>query len=84
MSVMGIVQSESCSLVCEPGVVRWVGGSRVFAERFASANVKVAAGRADNGGMKPVGGSSESPGVFTKTWALTGSAGTPSARVEER
>lgn len=37
-----------------------------------------------NGGTKPVGGSSESPAPFVKTWVLTGSLGTPSARVEER
>lgn len=80
--VMGTVQN-SCSLVCEPGVARWRGGSRLFTERFASATGKVAARRAGNGGMKPVGGSPDSPGVFTKTWVITGSLGTPSARVEE-
>ena len=79
---MGTVQN-SCSLVREPGVVRWRGGSRLFAERFASATGKVAARRSGNGGTKPVGGSSDSSGVFTKTWVLTGSLGTPNARVEE-
>ena len=37
---MGTVQN-SRSLVRESGVVRWYGGSRLFAERFASAQVSV-------------------------------------------
>lgn len=82
MPVMGTVQN-SCSLVREPGMVCWRGGSRLFAERFASATGKVAARRAGTGGMKPVGGSPDSPAPFVKTWVLTGSLGTPSARVEE-
>lgn len=80
---MGTVQN-SHSLVREPGVVRWGGGSRLFAERFASATGKVAARRSGNGGTKPVGGSPDSPAPFVKTWVLTGSLGTPNARVEER
>ena len=80
---MGTVRNSSRSLVREPGVVRWGGGSRLFAERFASATAKVAARRSGNGGTKPVGGSPESPAPFVKTWVLTGSLGTPSARVEE-
>lgn len=80
---MGTVQNSSRSLVREPGVVRWVGGSRLFTKRFASATGKVAARRAGTGGMKPVGGSPDSPAPFVKTWVLTGSLGTPSARVEE-
>ena len=83
MPVMGTVQNSSRSLVREPGVVRWVGGSRLFTERFASATGKVAARRAGTGGMKLVGGSPDSPAPFVKTWVLTGSLGTPSARVEE-
>lgn len=79
---MGTVQN-SCSLVREPGVVRWRGGSRLFTERFASATGKVAARRSGNGGTKPVGGSPDTPAPFVKTWVLTGSLGTPSARVEE-
>lgn len=80
--VMGTVQNTR-SLVREPGIVRWHGGSRLFTERFASANAKVAARRSGNGGTKPVGGSSDTPASFVKTWVLTGSLGTPSARVEE-
>lgn len=79
---MGTVQN-SCSLVREPGMVRWRGGSRLFAERFASATGKVAARGSSTGGMKPVGGSSDAPAPFVKTWVLTGSLGTPNARVEE-
>lgn len=55
MSVMGIAQSKNCPLVCGAGMVRWVGGSRVFADRFASANVRVVAGRVGNGNVKTVG-----------------------------
>ena len=51
---------------------------------FASATGKVAARRSGNGGTKPVGGSPDSPAPFVKTWVLTGSLGTPNARVEER
>lgn len=80
---MGTVRN-SRSLVREPGVVRWGGGSRLFTERFADANAKVTARRSGNGGTKPVGGSSDSPAPFVKTWVLSGSLGTPSARVEER
>lgn len=80
---MGTVQN-SRSLVRESGVVRWRGGSRLFTERFASANAKVAARRTGISGMKPVGGSPDAPAPFVKTWVLTGSLGTPSARVEER
>lgn len=57
---MGTVQN-SRSLVRESGTVRWHGGSRLFAERFASANAKVTARRAGNSGMEPVGGSSDTP-----------------------
>lgn len=81
--VMGTVQNNRRSLVREPSVVRWRGGSRMFAERFASTQSRVADRRTGNGGVKPVGGSPESPGVFTKTWVITGSLGTPDARVEE-
>lgn len=80
---MGTVQNNRRSLVREPGVVRWRGGSRIFTERFASAQSRVAAKRPGSGATKPVGGSPESPGVFTKTWVITGSLGTPDARVEE-
>ena len=55
MSVMGIVQSESCSLVYKPGAVRWVSGLRLFAGRFASANVRVAAESAGAGNVEAVG-----------------------------
>lgn len=79
---MGKVQIGH-SLVRESGVARWDGGSRLFTERFASATGKVAARRSGNGGTKPVGGSPESPAPFVKTWILTGSLGTPNARVEE-
>ena len=79
---MGAVQIGR-SLVREPGVVRWRGGSRLFTERFADANAKVAARRSGNGDTKPVGGSPDTPAPFVKTWVLTGSLGTPSARVEE-
>lgn len=79
---MGTVQN-SCSLIREPSVVRWCGGSRLFTERFASANAKVAARRSGDGGTKPIGGSPESPAPFVKTWVLTGSLGTPNVRVEE-
>lgn len=80
---MGTVQNSSRSLVREPGMVRWRGGSRLFAERFASANAKVTARHTGTGDTKPVGGSSDSPALFVKTWVLTGSLGTPNARVEE-
>lgn len=80
---MGTVQN-SHSLVREPGMVCWRGGSHLFAERFASATGKVAARRAGTGGMKLVGGSPDSPAPFVKTWVLTGSLGTPDARVEQR
>lgn len=80
---MGTVQN-SHSLVREPGMVCWRGGSHLFAERFASATGKVAARRTGNSGIEPVGGSSDSPALFVKTWVLTGSLGTPSARVEQR
>ena len=80
---MGTVQN-SRSLVHEPGVVCWRGGSRLFAERFASANGKVTARRTGNSDTKLVGGSSDSPAPFVKTWVLSGSLGTPSARVEQR
>lgn len=64
MSVMGIAQSKNCSLVCEPGMVRWVGGSRLFTDRFASANARVVAGRVGSSDTKLVGeafGSSTPP-----------------------
>lgn len=57
---MGTVQN-SRSLVREPGVVRWDGGSRLFTEQFADATARVAARRSGNGGTKPVGGSPDSP-----------------------
>lgn len=79
---MGAVQIGR-SLVREPGVVRWRGGSRLFTERFASATARVTARGSSTGGMKPVGGSPGSPAPFVKTWVLTGSLGTPNARVEE-
>lgn len=79
---MGTVQNSRSS-VRAPGMVRWHGGSRLFTEQFASANAKVTARRTGNSGMEPVGGSSDSPAPFVKTWVLTGSLGTPSARVEE-
>lgn len=79
---MGKVQIGH-SLVREPGMVRWGGGSHLFTERFAGANTKVTARRAGNSGTKPVGGSSDTPATFVKTWVLTGSLGAPSARVEE-
>lgn len=79
---MGTVQNSQ-SLVREPGVVRWRGGSRLFAEQFASATARVTARGSSTGGMKPVGGSPDSPAPFVKTWVLTGSLGAPSARVEE-
>jgi len=75
---MGTVQN-SCSLVREPGVVRWRGGSRLFTERFADATGKVTARRTGISGI----GSPDAPAPFVKTWVLTGSLGTPSARVEE-
>lgn len=59
--VMGTVQNSSRSLVREPGVVRWVGGSRLFTERFASATARVTARRTGNSGIEPVGGSSDRP-----------------------
>lgn len=80
---MGTVQNSSRSLVRESGMVCWRGGSRLFTEWFASANAKLAARRSGNGGTKPVGGSSDTPAPFVKTWVLTGSLGTPNARVEE-
>ena len=80
---MGTVQN-SHSLVREPGVVRWGGGSRLFTEQFASATGKVAARRSGNGTKGSMDGSAGSPAPFVKTWVLTGSLGTPSARVEER
>lgn len=83
LPVMGTVQN-SRSLVREPGVVRLRGGSRLFTERFASANAKVAARHTGTGDTKLVGGSSDSPAPFVKTWVLSGSLGTPDARVEER
>lgn len=83
LPVMGTVQNSSCSLVRGPGMVRWVGGSRLFTERFASANAKVAARRSGNGAKGLVDGSGDSPAPFVKTWVLTGSLGTPNARVEE-
>lgn len=79
---MGTVRN-SRSLVREPGVVRWGGGSRLFTERFADATGKVTVRGSSTGGMKPVGGSPESPAPFVKTWVLTGSLGTPNARVVE-
>ena len=80
--VMGKVQIGH-SLVRESGVVRWRGGSRLFTERFADATGKVTARRSGNGGTKPVGGSADTPAPFVKTWVLTGSLGTPNARVVE-
>lgn len=83
LPVMGTVQN-SRSLVREPSMVCWRGGSRLFAERFASANGKVTARRTGNSDTKLVGGSSDSPAPFVKTWVLSGSLGTPDARVEQR
>ena len=80
---MGTVRN-SCSLVREPGMVRWHGGSHLFTERFADANAKVTARRSGNGTKGSMDGSAGSPAPFVKTWVLTGSLGTPSARVEER
>jgi hypothetical protein len=76
---MGTVQN-SRSLVRVPGMV----DSRLFAEQFASANAKVTARRTSNSGIESVGESPDSPAPFVKTWVLSGSLGTPSARVEER
>lgn len=68
MPVMGTVQNGNRSLVCEPGVVRWVGGSRLFADRFASANVRVTSGCV-GGGMKPVvGEASDSSTPSIRVW----------------
>lgn len=80
---MGTVQNSQ-SLVREPGMVCWRGGSRLFTEWFAGATGRVAARGSSTGGMKLVGGSSDSPAPFVKTWVLTGSLGTPDARVEQR
>lgn len=80
---MGTVQN-SCSLIREPGMVCWRGGSRLFTEQFASANAKVTARRTGNSDTKLVGGSPDSPAPFVKTWVLSGSLGTPDARVEQR
>lgn len=61
---MGTVQNGNRSLVCEPGVVRWVGGSRLF----AGANVRVTSGCA-GGGMKPVvGEASDSSTPSIRVW----------------
>ncbi len=79
---MGTVQN-SRSLVREPGMVCWRGGSRLFTEWFAGATGRVAARGSSTGGMKPVGGSSDRPCPVVKTWVLTGSLGTPNACVEE-
>lgn len=79
---MGTVQN-SRSLVREPGVVRWGGASRLFTEWFADATGKVAARRSGNGAKGSMDGSADSPAPFVKTWVLTGSLGTPNARVEE-
>lgn len=68
MPVMGVMQSESCSSVCESGAVRWAGGSRLFAERFASANVRVAAGCDGSSGTKPVGEASNSSTPPVRVW----------------
>ena len=62
---MGVVK-DGRSLVRESGVVRWVGGLRLFGERFASANPKVAIGRVDSDAVKSVDGSA----TFVKTWVL--------------
>lgn len=80
--IMGTVK-DSHSLVCEPSVVRWHGGSRLLTERFASATGKVAARRAGNGAKGQVDGSPDSPAPFVKTWVLTGSLGSGSVRVVE-
>ena len=66
---MGTVQNGR-SLVRGPGVLRWGGGLCLFAERFASANSKVASGCVDNDAVKPVGGSVDGSAPFVKTWAL--------------
>lgn len=83
MPVMGVMQSGNRSLAREPGVVRWAGGSRLFAERFASANATVAGGRAVAGNVEAVSESPDAPAAFVRTWLLTGSLGTRDARVEE-
>lgn len=80
--IMGTVK-DSHSLICEPSIVRWCGGSRLFTERFASATGKVASRRAGNGAKGQAGGSADSPAPFVKTWVLTGSLGSGSVRVEE-
>ena len=68
MPVMGAVQNGNRSSVCEPGAVRWAGGSRLFAERFASANVRVAAGCAGSGDTSPVGEASDSSTLPVRVW----------------
>lgn len=83
MPVMGTVQSGNRSLAREPGVVRWAGGSRLFTDRFASANAKVAGGRAVAGNVGTAGESPDAPAAFVRTWLLTGSLSTRDARVEE-
>lgn len=55
---MGVVKGGR-SLVRESGVVRWDGGSRLFGERFASANYKVTIGRVNVGTAEVGIGSSE-------------------------
>lgn len=62
--VMGTVQ-DGRSLVRESGVLRRCGGLRLFAERFASANSKVASGT-----VNPVDGSVDGSVLFVKTWVL--------------
>lgn len=66
---MGTVQ-DGRSLVRESGAVCWCGGLRLFAERFASANPKVASGCVDSDAVKPVGGSVDGSAPFVKTWVL--------------
>lgn len=62
MPVMGVMQSGNRSLAREPGVVRWAGGSRLFTDRFASANATVA------GNMETVGEPPDAPAAFVRTW----------------
>lgn len=68
MPVMGVMQSGNRSLAREPGVVRWAGGSRLFTDRFASANATVAGGRAVAGNMETVGEPPDAPAAFVRTW----------------
>ena len=68
MSVMGVMQSGNRSLAREPGAVRWTGGSRLFTDRFASANATVTGGRAVAGNVEAVSESPDAPATLVRTW----------------